>query len=84
MGPEKASLGRVVWKFQRTRVLMVRVANILCIVMAAIGPVSAVCLPALVPRSPDWQRALISYFPLRAEVGLVHCCYLFTPWGEFS
>ncbi|XP_064436458.1 ATP-binding cassette sub-family C member 12 isoform X2 [Mirounga angustirostris] len=38
MGPEKASLGRVVWKFQRTRVLMDIVANILCIIMAAIGP----------------------------------------------
>nr|XP_012805668.2 ATP-binding cassette sub-family C member 12 isoform X1 [Jaculus jaculus] len=38
VGPEKASLGRVVWKFQRTRVLMDIVANILCIVMAAIGP----------------------------------------------
>ncbi|KAF6287414.1 ATP binding cassette subfamily C member 12 [Rhinolophus ferrumequinum] len=38
VGPEKASLGRVVWKFQRTRVLMAIVANILCIVMAAIGP----------------------------------------------
>ncbi|KAG8510013.1 Multidrug resistance-associated protein 9 [Galemys pyrenaicus] len=38
VGPEKASLGRVVWKFQRTRVLMDTVANILCIVMAAIGP----------------------------------------------
>ncbi|XP_037672018.1 multidrug resistance-associated protein 9 [Choloepus didactylus] len=37
-GAEKASLGRVVWKFQRTRVLMDIVANILCIVMAAIGP----------------------------------------------
>ncbi|XP_070356670.1 ATP-binding cassette sub-family C member 12 isoform X4 [Equus asinus] len=39
MGPEKASLGRVFWKFQRTRVLMDIVANILCIIMAAIGPV---------------------------------------------
>ncbi|GAB5582247.1 ATP-binding cassette sub-family C member 12 isoform X1 [Prionailurus iriomotensis] len=38
VGPEKASLGRVVWKFQRTRVLMDIVANILCIIMAAIGP----------------------------------------------
>uniref|UniRef100_A0A8C0T0E7 ATP binding cassette subfamily C member 12 n=1 Tax=Canis lupus familiaris TaxID=9615 RepID=A0A8C0T0E7_CANLF len=38
VGPEKASLGRVVWKFQRTRVLMDVVANILCIIMAAIGP----------------------------------------------
>nr|XP_044617386.1 ATP-binding cassette sub-family C member 12 isoform X7 [Equus asinus] len=38
MGPEKASLGRVFWKFQRTRVLMDIVANILCIIMAAIGP----------------------------------------------
>ncbi|XP_062967662.1 ATP-binding cassette sub-family C member 12 isoform X3 [Cynocephalus volans] len=39
VGPEKASLGRVVWKFQRTRVLMDIVANILCIIMAALGPV---------------------------------------------
>ncbi|XP_020011029.2 ATP-binding cassette sub-family C member 12 [Castor canadensis] len=37
-GPEKASLGRVAWRFQRTRVLMDVVANVLCIVMAAIGP----------------------------------------------
>ncbi|EAW82710.1 ATP binding cassette subfamily C member 12 [Homo sapiens] len=39
VGPEKASLSHVVWKFQRTRVLMDIVANILCIIMAAIGPV---------------------------------------------
>ncbi|XP_057609805.1 ATP-binding cassette sub-family C member 12 isoform X3 [Chionomys nivalis] len=39
VGPEQASLGRVVWKFQRTRVLMDVVANILCIIMAALGPV---------------------------------------------
>ncbi|XP_032743536.1 multidrug resistance-associated protein 9 isoform X3 [Rattus rattus] len=39
VGPERASLGRVVWKFQRTRVLMDVVANILCIIMAALGPV---------------------------------------------
>ncbi|XP_021076051.1 multidrug resistance-associated protein 9 isoform X1 [Mus pahari] len=38
VGPEKASLGRVVWKFQKTRVLMDIVANILCIIMAALGP----------------------------------------------
>ncbi|XP_066204606.1 ATP-binding cassette sub-family C member 12 [Saccopteryx leptura] len=38
VGPERASLGRVVWAFQRTRVLMDIVANILCVVMAAIGP----------------------------------------------
>ncbi|XP_008820849.1 multidrug resistance-associated protein 9 [Nannospalax galili] len=38
VGPERASLGRVVWKFQRTRVLMDVVANILCVVMAALGP----------------------------------------------
>ncbi|XP_028611340.1 multidrug resistance-associated protein 9 [Grammomys surdaster] len=38
VGPERASLGRVVWKFQRTRVMMDVVANILCIVMAALGP----------------------------------------------
>nr|KAF6405968.1 ATP binding cassette subfamily C member 12 [Molossus molossus] len=43
VGPEKASLGRVVWRFQRTRVLMDTVANILCIVMAAMGPVTAPC-----------------------------------------
>ncbi|XP_042549375.1 ATP-binding cassette sub-family C member 12 isoform X4 [Dipodomys spectabilis] len=39
VGAEKASLCRVAWKFQRTRVLMDVVANILCIVMAALGPV---------------------------------------------
>ncbi|XP_076427902.1 ATP-binding cassette sub-family C member 12 isoform X5 [Peromyscus maniculatus bairdii] len=38
VGPEQASLGRVVWRFQRTRVLMDVVANILCIIMAALGP----------------------------------------------
>ncbi|XP_004629247.1 multidrug resistance-associated protein 9 isoform X1 [Octodon degus] len=38
VGPEKASLGQVAWKFQRTRVLMDIVANILCIIMAALGP----------------------------------------------
>ncbi|KAM9046573.1 LOW QUALITY PROTEIN: ATP-binding cassette sub-family C member 12 [Megaptera novaeangliae] len=37
MGPEKASLC-VVWKFQRTHVLMDIVANILCIITAAKGP----------------------------------------------
>lgn len=57
VGPEKASLGRVVWKFQRTRVLMDIVANILCIIMAAIGPVSGGGpFSALSNRSPDWQR----------------------------
>ncbi|XP_047385034.1 ATP-binding cassette sub-family C member 12 isoform X3 [Sciurus carolinensis] len=39
VGPEKASLGHVAWKFQRTRVLMDILANILCIIMSAIGPV---------------------------------------------
>ncbi|XP_047385033.1 ATP-binding cassette sub-family C member 12 isoform X2 [Sciurus carolinensis] len=38
VGPEKASLGHVAWKFQRTRVLMDILANILCIIMSAIGP----------------------------------------------
>ncbi|PNJ62439.1 ABCC12 isoform 12 [Pongo abelii] len=45
VGPEKASLSRVVWKFQRTRVLMDIMANILCIIMAAIGPVSGAAPP---------------------------------------
>ena len=78
MGPEKASLGRVVWKFQRTRVLMDIVVNILCIIMAAIGPVSAVAL--LWPRLPGPRLAknVISYF-LYELVGLVHC---WTPWGR--
>lgn len=63
MGPEKASLHRVVWKFQRTRVLMDIVANILCIVMAAVGPVSGTgpCAAALSPRSPadkEWHQLL--------------------------
>ncbi|XP_068938922.1 ATP-binding cassette sub-family C member 12 isoform X3 [Petaurus breviceps papuanus] len=39
VGAEKASMGRVVWRFQRTRVLMDMIANFLCITMAAIGPV---------------------------------------------
>ncbi|KAI5249231.1 Multidrug Resistance-Associated Protein 9 [Manis pentadactyla] len=38
VGSEKASLDQVVWTFQKTRVLMDIVANILCIIMAAIGP----------------------------------------------
>ncbi|XP_043842702.1 ATP-binding cassette sub-family C member 12-like [Dromiciops gliroides] len=38
VGAEKASVGRVVWRFQRTRVLMDILANFLCIIMAAIGP----------------------------------------------
>nr|XP_027794990.1 multidrug resistance-associated protein 9 isoform X2 [Marmota flaviventris] len=38
VGPEKASLGQVAWKFQRTRVFMDILANILCIIMSAIGP----------------------------------------------
>ncbi|XP_072488245.1 ATP-binding cassette sub-family C member 12 isoform X2 [Notamacropus eugenii] len=38
VGAEKASVGRVVWRFQRTRVLMDIIANFLCIIMAAIGP----------------------------------------------
>ncbi|KAM6222794.1 ATP-binding cassette sub-family C member 12-like [Rhynchocyon petersi] len=38
VGTEKASLGQVIWKFHRTRVLMEIVANVLCIIMAAIGP----------------------------------------------
>lgn len=55
VGPERASLGRVVWKFQRTRVLMDVVANILCIVMAALGPVSRAGTSKLSPRSPAGQ-----------------------------
>ncbi|XP_074149416.1 ATP-binding cassette sub-family C member 12 isoform X1 [Sminthopsis crassicaudata] len=38
VGTEKASVGRVVWRFQRTRVLMDTIVNFLCIIMAAIGP----------------------------------------------
>lgn len=63
MGPEKASLGRVVWKFQRTRVLMDIVANILCIIMAAVGQVSRGSpSSALSPRSPDWQTMSLVTF----------------------
>lgn len=63
VGPEEASLGRVVWKFQRTRVLMDIVANILCIIMAAVGPVSGGGpSPTLSHRSPDWRRmALVTF-----------------------
>lgn len=52
VGPEQTSLGRVVWKFQRTRVLMDVVASILCIIMAALGPVSGAGSSKLSPRSP--------------------------------
>ncbi|XP_038609802.1 multidrug resistance-associated protein 9 [Tachyglossus aculeatus] len=38
VGPEKASVRRVVWRFQKTRILMDIVANFICIIMAAIGP----------------------------------------------
>nr|XP_055220669.1 ATP-binding cassette sub-family C member 12 isoform X4 [Gorilla gorilla gorilla] len=51
VGPEKASLSRVVWKFQRTRVLMDIVANILCIIMAAIGPMFMAKLNSAFRRS---------------------------------
>ena len=73
-GPERASLGRVVWRFQRTRVWMDIVANILCIVMAAIGPVSAAALPPPAPQAPGLAQSVISYF-LYELVGLVHCHY---------
>uniref|UniRef100_A0A8C3TI31 ATP-binding cassette sub-family C member 5 n=1 Tax=Chelydra serpentina TaxID=8475 RepID=A0A8C3TI31_CHESE len=38
VGPEKASLGRVVLKFQRTRILVGVIANFICIILAALGP----------------------------------------------
>ncbi|EMP35927.1 Multidrug resistance-associated protein 9 [Chelonia mydas] len=38
VGPEKASLGRVVLKFQRTRILVDVIANLICIILAALGP----------------------------------------------
>ncbi|XP_043350865.1 ATP-binding cassette sub-family C member 12 isoform X2 [Dermochelys coriacea] len=38
VGPEKASLGRVVLKFQRTRILVDVIANFICIILAALGP----------------------------------------------
>lgn len=63
VGPEKASLGRVVWTFQKTRVLMDIVANILCIIMAAIGLVSGGGLSsALSPTSPYWPRMSLVTF----------------------
>uniref|UniRef100_A0A8D0HD12 ATP-binding cassette sub-family C member 12 n=1 Tax=Sphenodon punctatus TaxID=8508 RepID=A0A8D0HD12_SPHPU len=39
VGPEKASLGRVALKFQKTRVLVDVIANLFCILLAALGPV---------------------------------------------
>lgn len=56
VGAEKASLGQVVWKFQRTRVLMDIVANILCIIMAAIGPVSGTNSSASSLRFPRTSK----------------------------
>uniref|UniRef100_A0A452H1S9 ABC transmembrane type-1 domain-containing protein n=1 Tax=Gopherus agassizii TaxID=38772 RepID=A0A452H1S9_9SAUR len=41
VGPEKASLIRVVLKFQRTRILVDVIANFICIILAALGPVSS-------------------------------------------
>ncbi|TFK08994.1 UDP-N-acetylhexosamine pyrophosphorylase-like protein 1 [Platysternon megacephalum] len=38
VGPEKASLFRVVLKFQRTRILVDVIANFICIILAALGP----------------------------------------------
>ncbi|NWX82088.1 MRP9 protein, partial [Nothoprocta pentlandii] len=37
-GPEKASLGEVVWKFQRTRFLLDIIVNLISIILAALGP----------------------------------------------
>uniref|UniRef100_A0A8B9NVH7 ATP-binding cassette sub-family C member 5 n=1 Tax=Apteryx owenii TaxID=8824 RepID=A0A8B9NVH7_APTOW len=36
--PEKASLGKVVWKFQRTRFLVDIIVNLISIIFAALGP----------------------------------------------
>ncbi|KAI5935344.1 Multidrug resistance-associated protein 9 [Manis javanica] len=55
VGPEKASLGRVVWTFQKTRVLMDIVANILCIIMAAIG-LHLRCPQGRKLFSPTWYQ----------------------------
>uniref|UniRef100_A0A452FQI7 ATP binding cassette subfamily C member 12 n=1 Tax=Capra hircus TaxID=9925 RepID=A0A452FQI7_CAPHI len=68
MGPEKASLGRVVWKFQRTRVLMDFVANILCIVMAAIGPV--ILIHQILQQTESVSR--------KVWIGVGLCAALFT------
>ncbi|XP_062997330.1 ATP-binding cassette sub-family C member 12-like isoform X4 [Elgaria multicarinata webbii] len=38
VGPEKASIGRVAFQFQRTRILVDAVANITCIIFGALGP----------------------------------------------
>ncbi|XP_010948502.2 ATP-binding cassette sub-family C member 12 isoform X2 [Camelus bactrianus] len=68
VGPEKASLGRVVWKFQRTRVLMDIVANILCIIMAAIGP--TVLIHQILQQTESISR--------KVWVGVGLCMALFT------
>ncbi|KAJ6665948.1 hypothetical protein lerEdw1_000851 [Lerista edwardsae] len=38
VGPEKASLGRVAFRFQRTRILMDVLVNFTCIILSALGP----------------------------------------------
>ncbi|EPY82129.1 multidrug resistance-associated protein 9 [Camelus ferus] len=68
VGPEKASLGRVVWKFQRTCVLMDIVANILCIIMAAIGP--TVLIHQILQQTESISR--------KVWVGVGLCMALFT------
>ncbi|EHB16370.1 Multidrug resistance-associated protein 9 [Heterocephalus glaber] len=61
VGPEKASLGQVAWKVQRTQVLMDIVANILCIIMAAIGPMF------MAKRNSAFQRSAISVTDKRIQ-----------------
>ncbi|XP_042637639.1 ATP-binding cassette sub-family C member 12 [Orycteropus afer afer] len=67
VGAEKASLVQVVWKFQRTRVLMDIVANILCIIMAAIGP--TVLIHQILQQTENTSR--------KVWVGISLCIALF-------
>lgn len=46
VGPEKASLDRVVLKFQKTRLLVDAIVNFICIVFASLGPVSTILTTA--------------------------------------
>uniref|UniRef100_A0A8C8SY07 ATP-binding cassette sub-family C member 5 n=1 Tax=Pelusios castaneus TaxID=367368 RepID=A0A8C8SY07_9SAUR len=72
VGPEKASLGRVVLKFQRTRILVDVIANFICIILAALGP--TVIIHKILQHSESASKDIIQ--------GIGLCIALFL--AEFS
>ncbi|XP_067406340.1 ATP-binding cassette sub-family C member 12-like [Emydura macquarii macquarii] len=72
LGPEKASLGRVVLKFQRTRILVDVIVNFICIILAALGP--TVIIHKILQHSENVSKDIIQ--------GIGLCIVLFL--AEFS